>query len=165
MVDTMLRSQHVLTYFSDHHDHTPPNCWLLAEYPDTQALSKVSTLVSMNMSIVETAEYLNVSVNTVRRRLTRGLLTGSKLGGHWVINVETNGSKSTRVDSPEPPAGSELLELLKTQIERKDAQIEALLRGEGELRQLLAQRSLSEPHRRKSAFVSWWAFLAFWRKE
>ena len=45
------------------------------------------TLVGMQYSISDAAKALGVSPNTVRRRLTSGLLTGEKVGNQWVINV------------------------------------------------------------------------------
>ena len=41
----------------------------------------------MQYSISDAAKALGVSPNTVRRRLTSGLLTGEKVGNQWVINV------------------------------------------------------------------------------
>ena len=41
----------------------------------------------MQLSITDAANALGVSTNTVRRRLTNGLLTGNKVGNQWVINV------------------------------------------------------------------------------
>jgi len=41
----------------------------------------------MQYSINDAAKALGVSPNTVRRRLTNGLLTGNKVGNQWVINM------------------------------------------------------------------------------
>jgi len=41
----------------------------------------------MQLSINDMAKALGVSPNTVRRRLTSGLLTGEKVGNQWLINM------------------------------------------------------------------------------
>ena len=45
-------------------------------------------LARMEMTIIEAAQALGVSTNTVRRRLANGVLTGNKVGNQWVINVD-----------------------------------------------------------------------------
>jgi len=58
----------------------------------------------MLMSITEAATHLNVSSNTIRRRLQVGLLTGGKVGGKWMIDVATNGATPDYPQQePEPP--------------------------------------------------------------
>ena len=42
----------------------------------------------MELSVNEAAVYLGVSTNTIRRRLTSGVLNGHKVGNKWVINFE-----------------------------------------------------------------------------
>jgi len=45
----------------------------------------------MEMTIQEAALHLNVSINTIRRRLLSGVLTGTKVGTRWIITVNGNG--------------------------------------------------------------------------
>jgi len=58
------------------------------------------------MTINETAEYYQVSVNTIRRRLQNGLLMGNKVGNKWLINgASPNGATPNHPQQePEPPA-------------------------------------------------------------
>ena len=44
----------------------------------------------IEMSVQQAAEYLNVSAQTVRRRLDTGQLLGEKVKGRWVIKVDTS---------------------------------------------------------------------------
>jgi len=57
-----------------------------AAYPmSTHVSTQVGKLSGMEMTIQEAAKHLNVSVNTVRRRLLTGVLTGTKVGTQWVL--------------------------------------------------------------------------------
>jgi len=47
----------------------------------------------MEMTIQEAAKHLNVSVNTVRRRLLTGVLTGTKVGTQWVLTIDWPGDE------------------------------------------------------------------------
>jgi len=119
----------------------------------TQPRNPPSKLVGMQMSIVEAAATLGVSTNTIRRRLTSGLLTGKKTGNKWLINVEDDGGNKGR-DHQSPPTADALLEVLQGEIMTLKEQLEARTREIGELHQLLGAKALNPaPHR-------WWQF---WR--
>jgi len=107
------------------------------------------------MSIVEAAATLGVSTNTIRRRLTSGLLTGKKIGNKWLINVDDDPGSSTKRQDPQfPPTPDTLLEVLQNEIITLKEQLEARTREIGELHQLLGAKALNPtPHR-------WWRF---WR--
>jgi len=120
-------------------------------------------LMGMQMSIIEAAVTLGVSTNTIRRRLTSGLLTGKKTGNKWLINVEDdlenpsrfNGGSAKGREHQFPPTPDALLEVLQGEIMTLKEQLEARTREIGELHQLLGAKALNPaPHR-------WWQF---WRQ-
>ena len=102
----------------------------------------------MLMSITDAATHLNVSSNTIRRRLQVGLLTGSKVGRKWMINVNGQGGE---VAPPEPGEDNGQ----QSEVTWLREQLEARTREIAELHQLLAAHSLNAGQRK-----SWWAF---WR--
>ena len=67
----------------------------------------------MQLSINDTAKALGVSPNTVRRRLTSGLLTGQKVGNQWVITMpneaETAPGQALVTDKEALASGTEAL--------------------------------------------------------
>ena len=56
-----------------------------------QRVTQRFTMIAMELSITDAAQTLGISPNTVRRRLTSGLLTGNKVDGKWFINVADTG--------------------------------------------------------------------------
>jgi len=127
----------------------------------TQPGNPSSKLVDMQMSIVEAAATLGVSTNTIRRRLTSGLLTGKKTGNKWLINVEDlenpsrfNGDSAKGREHQFPPTPDILLEVLQGEIMTLKEQLEARTREIGELHQLLGAKALNPASHR------WWRF---WR--
>lgn len=107
----------------------------------------------MLMSITEAATHLNVSSNTIRRRLQVGLLTGGKVGGKWMIDVATNGATPDYPQQePEPPT---LVDTLQSRIDSMELELESRRREVDQLHQLLAAHSLNAGQRKP-----WWAF---WR--
>ena len=104
----------------------------------------------MEMTIQEAALHLNVSINTIRRRLLSGVLTGTKVGTRWIITVNSNGP-----DAKEEPPGSREENGQQSEIQWLREQLEARTREISELHQLLAVRSLNP-----SQHKPWWAL---WR--
>ena len=107
----------------------------------------------MELSITDAAQALGISPNTVRRKLTSGLLTGNKVDGKWLIDVaETEGHHPMplRLD----PDASALVERLESRIAVQDAELSAQNVQINQLRGLLSQHTLgavnASPKRR------WW---------
>ena len=90
----------------------------------------------MQYSINDAAKALGVSPNTVRRRLTNGLLTGNKVGNQWVINVpdDTEIPPNTSLASgTEALASRELVDQLRADLANSNDRITFL---EGHISQL-----------------------------
>jgi len=111
------------------------------------------------MTINETAEYYQVSVNTIRRRLQNGLLMGNKVGNKWLINgasphgASPNGASPNHPrQEPEPPA---LVDQMQARIDSLEAQLTTRAGEIDQLHRLLAQTALNAAPARP-----WWAF---WR--
>jgi len=116
------------------------------------------------MTINETAEYYQVSVNTIRRRLQNGLLMGNKVGNKWLINVASPNGASPNGASPngaspnypqqepEPPA---LVDQMQARIDSLEAQLTTRAGEIDQLHRLLAQTALNAAPGRP-----WWRF---WR--
>jgi len=47
------------------------------------------SIMSIEMSIQQAAEYFDVSAQTVRRRINTGQLLGKKVKGRWIVEVES----------------------------------------------------------------------------
>ena len=137
--------------------------------------------MKMTMTIREAALHLNVSTNTIRRRLQVGLLTGSKVGGKWMIDVAKDGATPGHPQQdpepsppptpdrpqqePEPPT---LVHTLQSRIDSMELELESRMREidslesqlESRMREIeqiqyLAANSPNAPQRKP-----WWAF---WR--
>lgn len=114
-------------------------------------------LIGMQMTIVEAAAALDVSTNTIRRRLTNGLLTGEKnAAGKWLVEVdkppktsETENLKNRR-SLPNP----ELIAALESRITAQENELQARKQEIQQLHTLLAAHSLGPGQHR------WWQF---WR--
>lgn len=113
-----------------------------------QRVTRWFTMISMDLSITDAAQSLGISPNTVRRRLTSGLLTGNKVDGRWLIDVEeTELHRSTppHLESTESTALVQHLEALITaqeaELSAKSAEINQLrgLLGEGALKKVAAE--------------------------
>ena len=111
------------------------------------------------MTINETAEYYQVSVNTIRRRLQNGLLMGTKVGNKWLINraspngAEPNGeTPDCPRQEPEPPA---LVDQMQARIDSLEAQLTTRAGEIDQLHRLLAQTALNA-----APGHPWWRF---WR--
>jgi hypothetical protein len=86
----------------------------------------------MQLSINDAAIALGISPNTVRRRLTKGLLTGTKPGNQWLIDVPDSTAAAP------PPAlamaiEGALVEELRSHVEEANERIRFL---EGHISQL-----------------------------
>ena len=121
------------------------------------------TLLGMQYSINDAAKALGVSPNTVRRRLTSGLLTGQKVGNQWVINVPDEAEiapkqalatdKEALASSAEALANRELVNQLRTDLAFANDQIKFL---EGHISQITNVLNPAKPR-------SWWSRM--WRGE
>lgn len=113
------------------------------------------TMSGMELSITDAALTLGISPNTVRRRLTSGMLTGTKVGGKWLVSVE-----GTELHNSMPPSlgSTALVEHLEARISAQDAELSAMTVQINQLRGLLAEGALkavdAAPRRH------WWRF---WR--
>jgi excisionase family DNA binding protein len=118
----------------------------------------------MQYSIKDAAQALGVSTNTVRRRLTSGLLTGQKVGNQWVINVPDDAEiplKPALVRVREPLASdkealaidNELVKQLRADLANASDRITFL---EGHISQLTNVLNPAKPR-------GWWRRM--WRKE
>ena len=101
----------------------------------------------MQVSINEAADALHISTQTVRRRLAKGLIQGTKQetaqGYRWLIDIPDNQEEML-------PNGSDdnaLLEVLREQLKEKDRQI-------GELHRLLAQTAASDSNANPLRFLA-----------
>ena len=102
----------------------------------------------MQVSINEAADALHISTQTVRRRLAKGLIQGTKQetaqGFRWLIDIPDNLQTLSR------PIGNDdnaLIEVLREQLKEKDRQI-------GELHRLLAQTAVSESNTNPLRFLA-----------
>jgi excisionase family DNA binding protein len=91
----------------------------------------------MQYSIKDAAQALGVSTNTIRRRLTSGLLTGQKVGNQWVINVpdeaETALKPALASDNEALAIDNELVKQLRADLANSNDRITFL---EGHISQL-----------------------------
>lgn len=121
----------------------------------------------MQLSIINAANALGVSTNTVRRRLTSGLLTGNKVGNQWLINVPepdiepiTN-KEWAEVEAvardTEALASRELIDQLRADLANASDRITFL---EGHISQIWATQLNPAPKPKKQ---SWWSRM--WRGE
>ena len=116
------------------------------------------TLLGMQYSINDAAKALGVSPNTVRRRLTSGLLTGQKVGNQWVINVPDEAEiapkqalatdKEALASSAEALASRELVNQLRADLANASDRITFL---EGHISQIWATQLNPAPKPRP-----WW---------
>ena len=121
------------------------------------------TLLGMQYSINDAAKALGVSPNTVRRRLTSGLLTGQKVGNQWVINVpdeaETAPKQALATDkealasSAEALASRELVNQLRADLANASDRIRFL---EGHITQITSALPPAPPAP-KPKKQSWWS--------
>jgi len=106
--------------------------------------------MGMQMTINEAAAALDVSTNTIRRRLTNRLLTGEKnTAGKWLIEIESPGKTQQSPNNGDFEALRELVDVLKAQVNSKDGQIREL---HILLQQTQPQLQAPKQHHR------WWSF-------
>jgi len=109
--------------------------------------NQLGKLTTMQVSIAQAAQRLNISTATVRRRLHNGILNGEKTptpqGFIWTVEVP---EEPRQPDQVENTADNNLVELLRQQLMVKDQQIDRLT-------QLLGAKALNNGHR-----PPWWAF-------
>jgi len=126
---------------------------------NTHVSTQVSKLLGMEMTIQEAALHLDVSVNTIRRRLTTGLLVGKKVANRWVINIMTT-TENPEIEFRPSRSVREThyqaeIDWLKELLEAQRIDLASRTKEISELHQLLAAHSLNAGQRK-----SWWAF---WR--
>jgi len=126
---------------------TPSNRLNIAYPTATRMITQPGNLAPMQMTISDAAEYLQVSPQTVRRRLHTGVLKGDKVrtpqGFTWLIEMQ---EITEPVDASTGNRG-DLVALLQNQLVEKDRQI-------SELHQLLARTALPPA----PAPPAWWQF-------
>ena len=109
----------------------------------------------MELSIIDAAQVMGISPNTVRRRLTSGLIMGNKVEGKWLITVE-----ETELGRSAPPSleSTALVEHLEARIVAQEEELSAKNVLINQLRDLLAERALEalNPGQQRH----WWQF---WR--
>jgi hypothetical protein len=112
----------------------------------------------MELSITDAAQTLGISPNTVRRRLTSGLLRGNKVDGKWLINVEETELPRSTPPHLESNESTALVQHLEALITAQEAELSAKTAEIDKLRGLLVESALQAanpaPDRR------WWQF---WR--
>jgi excisionase family DNA binding protein len=91
----------------------------------------------MELSINDAAKALGVSPNTVRRRLTSGLIHGYKVGNQWLINLpdeaETAPNQPMATDKEALAIDNELVKQLRADLANSNDRITFL---EGHISQL-----------------------------
>jgi len=113
----------------------------------------------MEASIAEAAKILDVSPDTIRRRLKRGELTGQRIerpqGFTWAIHLDEHVQLPMQPDThdrADVDTHMQLVEFLQEQLRTKDAQIGQLIYELGELRSDI--KALPAPQG-----TSWWRRL------
>ena len=117
----------------------------------------------MQLSIIDAANALGVSTNTVRRRLTSGLLTGNKVGNQWLINVPepdispiTNkewAETTALASDAEALASRELIDQLRADLANTNDRITFL---EGHISQLTRALPPGTPPKKQSRLSRLW---------
>ena len=97
------------------------------------------------LSITQAAEHLNVSTDTIRRRLKAGELEGEKAGRTWQVFLPEPGTRTTESDG-------KVIAALEAHIESQGQVIEAQTTQIAELHQLLARAQTALPAPREP----WW---------
>ncbi len=124
------------------------------------------------VDIQEAAKVLDVSVEALRKRITRGKVEAEKRDGHWFIrladSVQTGPDQDQTLGRPSPDNAVDGAELALAAMESRIASLEAQLIAKdeqqitaasvaanqiGELHRLLAQTALNAAPVR-----SWWKF-------
>lgn len=101
-----------------------------------------------SLSIAQAAEHLNVSTDTIRRRLKGGELEGNKAGRTWQVFLPEPGTRTTENDG-------KLVAALEAHIESQGQVIETQATQIAELHQLLARAQTALP----APGQPWWKKL------
>jgi len=113
-------------------------------------------LTAMEVTIAEAATQLNISPDTIRRRIRKGSISARQAprpqGYIWMVDVPEISSQN--VVETGFPQDQDLVSTLKDQVKDLWDQLETRSREISELHRLLAQSALVAPRR------SWWMF---WR--
>jgi len=127
--------------------------------PDTQAEDQTGALDSTRASLL-----LGITEDGVRKRITKGTLSGYKEHGRWYVYLPDSAqTRQTPADATtdsqtenQTPILAEMRERitsLETQLQTKDDQLQAKDSQIGELHRLMAQTALKEAPARP-----WWRF-------
>jgi len=122
----------------------------------------------VKLNIAQAAAHLGLSQDTVRRRLRAGEIPGERVrapgGFRWMVEVLDDTTNNDQRDDPLHGPGqangttvdTDLMEILKGQVQDLRDQLDTRAREISELHQLLAARSLAP-----GMIRPWWAF---WRR-
>ncbi len=116
-------------------------------------------MAGMELSITDAAQILGISPNTVRRRLTNGLLTGNKVSGKWFITVEEPELPRAAPQHVETTESTALVQHLEALIAAQDAELSVKTEEINKLRGLIAERALKVMH--AASERRWWQI---WRR-
>jgi len=115
-------------------------------------------LTAMEVTIAEAATQLNISPDTIRRRIRKGSISARQAprpqGYIWMVDVPEISSQNVVVGTGFPQ-DQDLVSTLKDQVKDLWGQLETRSREISELHRLLAQTALVSSPRQP-----WWAF---WR--
>jgi hypothetical protein len=92
--------------------------------------------------LIQAAARLGVSVDAIRRRIRRGTITAAKQDDRWYVEVpDIDTAQAAAYDAPSPTQGDaithELVELLRAELDAKNAQLAEAATERAELRRLL----------------------------
>jgi len=105
----------------------------------------------------EAAHALGISLDALRKRISRGTIEAVKKSGHWYVHLGGNQPASDRPDERPPDNhdhvdGKELaIAAMEARITSLERQLEAREREVGQLHHLLAQTALNAAERKP-----WW---------
>ena len=111
------------------------------------------------VEIQEAAKVLNITIEALRKRITRGKVESIKENGHWYVHIEDNGLDNVQfgpdnIQTSDQVDGKELaIAAMEARITSLERQLEAREREVGQLHHLLAQTALNAAPARP-----WWRF-------
>jgi len=112
-----------------------------------------------SVGISEASRILGLSQDTVRKRVRSGEISATKeraAGGfRWMVTIPeiSNNGDSEQLSTESPTGDSNLVEILKDQLQDLRTQLTVQNQQVDRLTQLLAAKALNDGHR-----TSWWTF-------